>query len=72
MNLQSLLKTIGYKGEFVWAVMVMALRVSETTSLCRLSKVYFNALVSVDASLLVCYPELTGVGYSGILLILVL
>ena len=44
-----------------WVVTVMPLQVSEAMPLCLLLEVYFNVLVSVDASLLVRYPELRGV-----------
>ena len=54
---QSLFKPLAIR----WVVMVIPLQVSEATPLCPLSEVYFNVLVSVDASLLVRYPELSGV-----------
>ena len=85
MNLQSLFKTIGYKGEFVWEVTVIPLRpilasypgyearpiqMSDATPLCLLKEVFCNVLVSVCVSLLVCYLELRGAHYSVVQFIL--
>ena len=49
-------------------------KLPDATPLCPLLEAYCNAtvLVSVCASLLVCYPELRGVCYSGVLLISVI
>ena len=67
-------KVVGYKGEFVWAGhsnTVVSVHVpGDATPLCSLWEVYYNVLVSVGASLLVCYPELRGICYSGVLSIL--
>ena len=69
MNLQSLFKTVDYKGEFIWAITVISSQESGATPLCPVYKIYCNVLVPLRASLLVRYPELRGVRYSGIVCI---
>ena len=64
MDIQNLFEIVDYKGKFVGAVTVILSKESDTTPLCP---VYCNMLVSVCANLLVHYPELRGVRYSGVL-----
>ena len=47
-------------------------KLSDAVPLCPLLEAYCNVLVSVRANLLVRYPELRGVCYSGVLFILVI